>query len=129
MQEIRNKYQFEIRSRDEIVHQHTDEVDTLRKRTMSLEKDLELTVRQKKEAMKEARRGEKTAKSAMIIHSNELILTHPYLVAAAKKGKGDVKQAVNIVKEHVESGAAAEDLDLNKIFGRDLEDSGSEYSR
>ncbi|GMH52653.1 hypothetical protein TL16_g01279 [Triparma laevis f. inornata] len=103
LQEIRNKYQFEIRSRDEIVHQHTDEVDTLRKRTMSLEKDLELTVRQKKEAMKEARR-------------------------AAKKGKGDVKQAVNIVKEHVESGAGAEDLDLNKIFGRDLEDSGSEYS-
>ncbi|GMI18269.1 hypothetical protein TrLO_g2766 [Triparma laevis f. longispina] len=103
LQEIRNKYQFEIRSRDEIVHQHTDEVDTLRKRTMSLEKDLELTVRQKKEAMKEARR-------------------------TAKKGKGDVKQAVNIVKEHVESGAGAEDLDLNKIFGRDLEDSGSEYS-
>ncbi|GMH67804.1 hypothetical protein TrST_g13509 [Triparma strigata] len=103
VQELRNKYEFEIRTKDEVVHQHADEVDTLRKRTMSLEKDLELTVRQKKEAVKEARR-------------------------AAKKGKGDVKQAVNIVKEHVESGAAAEDLDLNKIFGRDLEDSGSEYS-
>jgi len=95
---IQNKYEYEHRSKDEIVHQAHDEVESLRKRTMSLEKDLARTDKSKKEWQREARH-------------------------ATKQSKNDMKKALGIVKSHVAAGAPEElALDLEQLLGVEEEE-------
>ena len=90
---VKSKYEFQNRTKDEVVHQAHDEVEFLRKRTMSLEKDLARTDKTKKQWEREARK-------------------------ATKQSKNDMKKALGIVKTHVAAGAPEElALDLEHLLG------------
>ena len=90
---IKSKYEFEHRTKDEVVHQAHDEVESLRKRTMSLEKDLARTDKTKRQWEREAKK-------------------------ATKQSKNDMKKALGIVKNHVAAGAPQElALDLEHLLG------------
>jgi len=89
---VKSKYEFEHRTKDELAEQHNDEMLSLRKRTMSLEKDLARVDGHKKEYKRE-------------------------LARARKDGRGSVKAAVNLVRERVVEDGGDTSLFMDDIFG------------
>jgi len=92
-----NKHRYELTAKDEIIHQHNDEVRSLRKRSQSLEKDIMSVEAQKREYKKELHR-------------------------AREDGRRTIARAVDLVREKVVNEDGDASMFVDDIFGAEEED-------